>query len=83
MSMIPPSKFMIRFCHFLTKNKFDEAFVRSADKIEETDKTFVVTARSWGVELVSEYRKSELTEAQIELLRKPPEGKKPSIGIIY
>ena len=82
MSMIPPSKFMIRLCHFFTKNKFDETFVKSADKIEETDKTFVVTAHSWGVELVSEYRKSELTEAQIEFLRNPPE-KKPSIGIIY
>ena len=83
MSMIPPSNFMIRFCHFFTKNKFDETFVRNAEKIEENDKTFVVTGHSWGVELVSEYRKSELTEAQIELLRKPPEGKKPSIGIIY
>ena len=80
MSMVPPSKFMIKFCHFFTKNKFDEVFVRNADKIEENDKTFVVTAHSWGVELVSEYRKSELTEAQIELLRDPPE-KKPS-GII-
>ena len=39
-----------------------------------------MTVRSGGVELVSEYRKSELTEAQIELLRNPPE-KKPS-GII-
>ena len=83
MSMKPPSKFMIKLRHFFMKNKFDETFVRDADKIEETDETFVVTVHSWGVELVSEYRKSELTEAQIELLRKPPEGKKPSIGIIY
>jgi len=34
-----------------------------------------VTVRSRGVELVSEYRKSELTEAQIEFLRDPPEKK--------
>lgn len=83
MSMIPPSKFMIKLRHFFMKNKFDEDFVKSADKIEETDKTFVVTAHSRGVELVSEYRKSELTEAQIKLLRKPPEGKKPLIDVTY
>ena len=62
-------KTIIRINHFFTKNSYNKDFVKNADKIEETDDKFIVTVKTFGMTLVSKYKKSDLTKEQIEFIK--------------
>lgn len=62
-------KSIIRINHFFTKNSYNKEFVKCADKIEETDDKFIITVKTFGMTLVSKYKKSILTKEQIEFIK--------------
>ena len=74
-------KSIIRINHFFTNKSYDENFVKNADKIEETDDMFIITVKTLGMNLVSKYKKSDLTKEQIEFIKS--DHKKPDITCVF
>lgn len=66
--MIVLPKFIIKLCHFFTKNVYDETFVSEASEIKKHANSYEVICYSFGVKLISVYKKSELKPEQIEFI---------------